>query len=150
MKPLAALLTTLLTAGAVAAELTADFAPLVAQPRPGSPEWVELKLSTRTGAVRSGVLEIEARSSGAPLYRYRTHELAITGSQRFRFLLPPNPAYVADRAWRLRFIDGERAEPLGDFSAPPSLNRGRALVLGIVRGTGESASTSRWHALRLE
>jgi hypothetical protein len=134
-----------------AADLTADLTPLVPQSRPAAPEWVEVKLTKRGSGLREGALEFEMRGDGATLYRYRTHDLALTaGTQRFRFLLPAAsftyPPVV--RHWRLRFLERDRSIDLGDFASPPRMNAARSLVLGVVRGTG--GGTPGWQALRLE
>ncbi len=142
----------LLSLRSLAADLTAELTPLVAQPRPAAPEWVEVKLTSRGSALREGALEFELHSGIEPIYRYRTHDLALTaGTQRIRFLLPASPLIGASpgRHWRLSFVARERTIALGEFASTPRLHTGRSLVLGVVRGVA-SGDPATWQALRIE
>src|SRR5688572_3936198 len=120
MKVLVALVA--LTAIATAADLAAEFTPLISPARPAAPEWVEVKLTARGTGVREGALEFALHADGVLLYRYRTHDLALTaGAQSFRFLLPAaSLAYPpVVRKWRLHFVEKERTIDLGEFSSTP-------------------------------
>jgi len=137
-----------------AESLRAEVSSVATPPRAEAPMWLDVKLTSKSSALREGALEFTHYCLGSPSWTYTTQEIAlIGGTQSFRFLLPPSQRRQnEDVSIRLRFLEKGAALDLGSFSVTTLSRPGFPLTVATGPSSARSANDMRptWMYFRLE
>jgi len=137
-----------------AESLRAEVSSVATPPRAEAPMWLDVKLTSKSSALREGALEFTHYCLGSPSWTYTTQEIAlIGGTQSFRFLLPPSQRRQnEDVSIRLRFLEKGAALDLGSFSVTTLSRPGFPLTVATGPSSARGVAEMRpaWMYFRLE